>query len=116
MQQLGELLYLQIYASLHLIQLPTNVGELLRYHRLLQSAAVLEWVAIFSAKISLLLFFRKLVDRTYRLKVFWTVIMVLVSILGCVCIPLGFLVCSDFSIHFLGTGSPFCSFREVFTD
>jgi hypothetical protein len=116
MQQLGELLYLQIYASLHLIQLPTNVAELLRYHRLLQSAAVLEWVAIFSAKISLLLFFRKLVDRTYRLKVFWTVIMVLVSILGCVCIPLGFLVCSDFSIHFLSTAPSVLSDKSLLTD
>jgi len=106
MQQLGELLYLQIYASLHLIQLPKNVGELLRYHRLLQSASVLEWVAIFSAKISLLLFFRKLVDRIHRLKIFWTVILVLVSILGCICIPLGFLVCSDFSKDFLATCSP----------
>ncbi|KAF4636427.1 hypothetical protein G7Y89_g1661 [Cudoniella acicularis] len=100
MDELGELLYVQIYASLKLVPFPTGPA-ILRYHRLLQAAAVLEWVAIFAAKFSLLLFFRKLVNRTHVLKIWWAIVLVFLICLAGVCIPLGFMVCSDFSLNFL---------------
>ena len=101
MYQLGDLLYLQIYASLKVIPFPTDSGLLLRYHRLLQAASVLEWVAIFSAKFALLIFFRKLVDRIRRLEIWWTIVLAALIVLAGVCIPLGFVVCHDFSSSFL---------------
>lgn len=95
------MMYLQIYASLHLIPYTSDVHALMNYHNLLEAASVLEWVAIFFAKFSLLLFFRRLVNRVQKLEIWWWVVTALVFILGGICIPLGFIVCSDFSEDFL---------------
>ena len=99
MYQLRNLLYLQIYASLNLIPFP-NADLFLRYDKLLQAASVLEWVAIFSAKFALVIFFRKLVDRS-SFKTWWKFVLVALILLAGVCIPLGFMVCRDFSSSFL---------------
>lgn len=98
---LGDILYIQIYASLGLIEFPANLSSLLYDHQLLQSASVLGWVAIYAAKFSLLLFFRKLVARIRLLERLWLVVTCLVAVLACVDIPLGFMVCTDFSQSYI---------------
>ena len=107
MFQLGDLLYLQIYASLKLIPFPSDDRPLLRYDRLLQAAAVLLWTSLFSSKFALMIFFYKLVDRVYKLKTWWKIVLGALIVLAGVCIPLGFVVCTDFSSSFLSMLSTF---------
>jgi hypothetical protein len=101
MKLLGNISYIQIYANLGLIQFPVDLGSLLYDHQLLQAASVLEWVSIYAAKISLLLFFKKLVVRIIWLERLWWTVMILVAVSACICIPLGFMVCTDFSVNFI---------------
>ena len=100
-QQLGTILYIQIFASLDLIQFPANLSTLLLDHQLLQGASFLGWVSIFAAKLSLIVFFRKLVYRVQPLEKLWMIVLVTVSIFACITIPLGFMVCTDFSADFI---------------
>lgn len=110
--ELGDMLYLQIYVSLHLIPFGADgfgadsSDALLRFHRLLEAASVLEWVAIFFAKFSLLIFFRKLVNRLHKLEIWWRVVLGLVIVLGAVCIPFGFIMCTDFTKTFQKVCNP----------
>lgn len=101
MYEIRDSLFLQIYASLGVIPFPKDVGLLLTYHRILQAASVLQWVALFAAKFSVLWFFKRLVNRVPKLELWWKIVTVAVACLGCVTIPLGFSVCTDFQATFL---------------
>ena len=98
------LIYVQVRLSLGLVtgQTPVLASELLYYHKLEEAASVLLWISIFAVKFSFLFFFRNLIQRVRPLKIWWHVVVGITVVAACTCVPLGFMVCPDFSSSFLG--------------
>ncbi|KAL9133428.1 MAG: hypothetical protein Q9175_005391 [Cornicularia normoerica] len=100
-----NLIYVQVRLSLGLItaKTPALLNELLYYHKLEEAASVLLWISIFAVKFAFLFFFRSLIQRVRPLEVWWFVVVGVMVLAACTCIPLGFMVCPDFSSSFLKT-------------
>lgn len=98
-----NLIYVQVRLSLGLItaKTPALLNELLYYHKLEETASVLLWISIFAVKFAFLFFFRSLIQRVRPLEVWWFVVVGVMVLAACTCIPLGFMVCPDFSYSFL---------------
>lgn len=73
-------------------------NRILHYQQLSFSAEVLCWVTIFAVKMSYLLFFRHLVDRTKAHLTYWTVTVCIVVVSGLFCICSIFISCPHFGV------------------
>lgn len=98
-----SLLYVQVRLSLGLItqKTPALLEELFHYHKLEETASVLLWTSIFAVNFSFLFFFRSLIQRVRRLEIWWYVVVGIEVLAACTCIPLGFMICPDFSSSFM---------------
>ena len=81
----------------YLDQMPFPVkdlpGELSHMMRILGAYTFLSWAVIYASKFSYLVFFRALVDRLWRMVIYWRVVVVITLLLGGVSLCETFLAC-----------------------
>ena len=79
-------------------QFPGPSYQLL-YNQLIQAGTTLEWISLFAARFSLLLFFKKLVARVRVLEIWWWIILVIEVPLACVCSFFTFYICPHLTLN-----------------
>ena len=95
--------YLAIAVGLKWTKPPKDfLAQMLEFEKRIQAASALIWIAIYSIKYSFMFFFRKLVSRVRILGVWWWVVMAVVTLGGLASIPLAFIICSDFTMNYIG--------------
>lgn len=98
-----DLVYLQIYVGLGWQAPPPDLApRMLEFEKRAQVCSALVWMAIYAVKFSFLTFFRRLVRRVRLLVSWWWSVFAVLLVSGLVSLPLAFIVCSDFSEHYLG--------------
>ena len=101
-------IYLQIYVGLGW-QAPAAdfQDQMLIFEKRIMACSALIWSVIYAIKFSFLAFFRKLVDRVWKLEIYWWIVVAITTACGITSIPLSFIICAHFGNDYISnTPSP----------
>ncbi|CAF9924735.1 MAG: hypothetical protein GOMPHAMPRED_003688 [Gomphillus americanus] len=95
-------IYLQIYVGLGW-QAPAAdfQDQMLIFEKRIMACSALIWSVIYAIKFSFLAFFRKLVDRVWKLEIYWWIVMAITTACGITSIPLSFIICAHFGNDYI---------------
>ena len=116
--QFADMLYLEQALSRNLSAVPVppdffaEVGTSLKY---LYSYQAIMWATVFSVKFSFLCFFRPLVNRLARLKIWWNCVTVSTALSWAFCTADVFIICPHFDLSARKCPRPKCCPRPNFT-
>lgn len=95
-------MYLQIYVGLKQVAPPDGfLDSMLVFEQRIQACSSIIWSIIYAIKLSFLYFFRRLVSRVRHLKIQWWWILSITGACAAISIPLGFIICPNFSPDYL---------------
>ena len=93
-----------------------DIAKLLRAGTTIDVYTVLAWTAEFAVKISLLFFFKVLVERVQRLTFYVNFVMGIVTVVWAVLVCEPFIFCPHFGLSSLGKSADICVMFTCFAD